>query len=118
MSTNRSYHLVNLLLFLFFVAVILASLLPPGQVDCQRLAAGLDCNGCGLSRSFHAILTGSDFPITVFGQRLFLFCAAQVIIRALVSFILKQGAKPKQVLIADASIFTLGMLYAFWPLTY
>lgn len=80
---------------------------------------GRPCVSCGLSHSFSLIVQGridEAYQWNLYGMRIFLFFAAQLILRVAFSiFYLKYPDTRKQLIIIDCIGSGIIFLVAFWP---
>ena len=80
---------------------------------------GLPCVSCGLSHSFSLIVRGridEAYQWNVYGMRIFLFFAAQLILRIAFSiFYIKYPDTRKQLILVDCVGSGIIFLVAFWP---
>jgi hypothetical protein len=80
---------------------------------------GQPCISCGLSHSFSLILRGKlgeALTWNIYGLRIFLFFALQLIMRIAFSVIWKKNAGiRKQVVVYDIGVSVLIFLISFWP---
>lgn len=80
---------------------------------------GRPCVSCGLSHSFSLIVQGridEAYQWNLYGMRIFLFFAAQLVLRVAFSiFYLKYPDTRKQLIIIDCIGSGIIFLVAFWP---
>ena len=122
---NEPYLIINI----FFAGVILLIFAYSGifspvkdnyPVACiHEKLTGETCISCGLSHSFSLIVRGrfeEAFRWNMYGMRIFLFFAAQLVLRAAFSiFYLKNSDTRKQLIIVDSIGSGIIFLLAFWP---
>lgn len=122
---NQPYLIINI----FFAGVILLVMAYSGifspvkgdyPVACihERLT-GEPCISCGLSHSFSLILRGKISEAlnwNIYGLRVFLFFASQLILRIAFSFFyMKNTGSRSQLIIMDSIGSSVIFLLAFWP---
>jgi hypothetical protein len=80
---------------------------------------GLPCVSCGLSHSFSLIVRGridEAYQWNVYGMRIFLFFATQLVLRISFSFFyIKYPDTRKQLILVDCIGSGIIFLMAFWP---
>jgi hypothetical protein len=80
---------------------------------------GLPCGSCGLSHSFSLIVRGKvaeAYQWNRYGMRIFLFFAAQLVMRVVFSIFYKRYTDTsKQLIIVDCVGSGIMFLIAFWP---
>ena len=122
---NEPYLIINI----FFAGVILlifaySGIFSPEKdnfpVSCiHEDLTGQPCISCGLSHSFSLIVRGrfgEAYQWNIYGMRIFLFFAAQLILRIAFSiFYVKYADTRKQLIIADCIGSGIIFLIAFWP---
>jgi hypothetical protein len=122
---NEPYLIINI----FFAGVILlifaySGIFSPAKdnypIACiHEKLTGESCISCGLSHSFSLIVRGrfeEAFRWNMYGMRIFLFFAAQLVLRAAFSiFYLKNSDTRKQLIIVDSIGSGIIFLLAFWP---
>ena len=122
---NEPYLIINI----FFAGVILLVFAYSGffspvrdnyPVTCiHEKLTGQTCVSCGLSHSFSLIVRGrvdEAYEWNRYGMRIFLFFAAQLIIRVAFSiFYMKYPDTRKQLIIIDCVGSGIIFLMAFWP---
>lgn len=122
---NEPYLLINII----FAGVILLVIAYSGifspdknlyPVECiHEKLTGLPCVSCGLSHSFSLIVRGrftDAFTWNIYGMRIFLFFALQLILRGAFSvFYLKYPDTRKQLIIVDCIGSAIIFLVSFWP---
>jgi hypothetical protein len=123
--SNESYLLINMI----FAGVILlifaySGIFSPDKdnypVTCiHEKLTGLPCVSCGLSHSFSLIVRGridEAYQWNIYGMRIFLFFAAQLILRVAFSiFYVRYPDTRKQLIIVDCIGSGIMLLVAFWP---
>jgi hypothetical protein len=129
---NREVKLRNdpyLIINIFFAGVILLILAYSGifspvkdnyPVGCiHEKLTGQPCISCGLSHSFSLIVRGrigEAYQWNPYGMRVFLFFAAQLVLRVAFSiFYLKYTDTSRQLIIVDCIGSAIVFLIAFWP---
>ena len=89
-------------------------------VQCvYKNATGTDCPTCGLTRAFHHILTGDlkkAYQLNALSLQLFLFFAAQLVIRLLLIFIPGLKNNATRCLKWDIIVSVVLFLCCFFPL--
>jgi hypothetical protein len=124
-SRNEPYLIINI----FFAGVILLIFAYSGffspDKDNYPLACihenltGQPCVSCGLSHSFSLIIRGrveAAYQWNRYGMRIFLFFAAQLVLRVAFSiFYLRYPDTRKQLIIVDCIGSGVIFLVAFWP---
>jgi hypothetical protein len=122
---NEPYLFINI----FFAGVIIlifaySAFFSPEKdnypVTCiHEKLTGEQCISCGLSHSFSLIVRGrinEAYSWNMYGMRVFLFFASQLVIRILFSFFyLKNSDTRQQLIITDCIGSGLIFLIAFWP---
>src|SRR5665647_3879010 len=122
---NEPYLIINI----FFAGVILLIFAYSGifspvrdnyPVACiHEKLTGEPCISCGLSHSFSLIVRGrvdEAYQWNPYGMRIFLFFAAQLVLRAAFSiFYLKYPDTRRQLIIVDCFGSGIIFLIAFWP---
>jgi len=122
---NEPYLFINI----FFAGVILlifaySGIFSPEKnnypVACiHEQLTGQPCISCGLSHSFSLIVRGrfeEAYQLNIYGMRIFLFFAAQLILRIAFSvFYLRYAGTRKQLIIVDCVGSGIIFLVAFWP---
>lgn len=122
---NEPYLIVNI----FLAGVILLIMIYSGffspekdnyPVTClHEKLTGEKCISCGLSHSFSLIMRGKfeeAYQWNIYGMRIFLFFAAQLVLRISFSiFYLKYPETRKQLIIIDCIGSGLILLISFWP---
>jgi hypothetical protein len=123
--SNEPYLIINI----FFAGVILLIIAYSGfyspekdsyPVIClhERLT-GQPCVSCGLSHSFSLIVRGriaEAYQWNLYGMRVFLFFASQLILRGAFSiFYMRYADTRKQLIITDSIGSGLIFLISFWP---
>jgi hypothetical protein len=122
---NEPYLIINMI----FAGVILLIIAYSGiftpekdtyPVTClHEKLTGEPCISCGLSHSFSLIVRGridEAFRWNLYGMRVFLFFASQLILRVAFSiFYLKYHDTRKQLIIIDSIGSGLVFLISFWP---
>jgi hypothetical protein len=85
----------------------------------HELITGKPCISCGLSHSFSLIVRGrveEAYEWNHYGMRIFLFFAAQLVLRvAFLLFYMKYNETRKQLIIFDSIGSGIIFLVAFWP---
>jgi hypothetical protein len=80
---------------------------------------GVPCVSCGLSHSFSLIVRGKFAEArlwNIYGMRVFLFFAIQLIMRVLFSLLyIKSEGIRKQLIFFDTAVSGIMLLVAFWP---
>jgi Protein of unknown function (DUF2752) len=124
-SRNEPYLIINM----FFAGVILLIFAYSGffspdkdnyPVTCiHEKLTGVPCVSCGLSHSFSLIVRGrveEAYQWNRYGMRIFLFFAAQLVLRVAFSiFYLKYSDTRKQLIIVDCIGSGIIFFVAFWP---
>ena len=124
-SRNEPYLIINM----FFAGVILLIFAYSGifspvrdnyPVACiHEKLTGEPCISCGLSHSFSLIVRGrvdEAYQWNPYGMRIFLFFAAQLVLRVAFSiFYLKYPDTRRQLIIVDCFGSGIIFLIAFWP---
>jgi hypothetical protein len=124
-SRNELYLIINM----FFAGVILLIFAYSGffspdkdnyPVTCiHEKLTGVPCVSCGLSHSFSLIVRGrveEAYQWNRYGMRIFLFFAAQLVLRVAFSiFYLKYSDTRKQLIIVDCIGSGIIFFVAFWP---
>ncbi len=122
---NEPYLIINI----FFAGVILLVFAYSGffspvrdnyPITCiHEKLTGQTCVSCGLSHSFSLIVRGrvdEAYEWNRYGMRIFLFFAAQLIIRVAFSiFYLKYPDTRRQLIIVDCFGSGIIFLISFWP---
>jgi hypothetical protein len=122
---NETYLFINI----FFAGVILlifaySGIFSPEKnnypVACiHEELTGQPCISCGLSHSFSLIVRGrfeEAYQWNIYGMRIFIFFAAQLILRIAFSvFYLRYADTRKQLIIVDCVGSGIIFLAAFWP---
>ena len=122
---NEPYLFINI----FFAGVILlifaySDIFSPEKnnypVACiHEKLTGQPCISCGLSHSFSLIVRGrfeEEYQWNIYGMRIFIFFAAQLILRIAFSvFYLRYAGTRKQLIIVDCVGSGIIFLVAFWP---
>jgi hypothetical protein len=122
---NETYLIINI----FFAGVILLILVYSGifspdkdnyPVIClHEKLTGEPCFSCGLSHSFSLIIRGrieEAYQWNLYGMRVFLFFAAQLILRVAFSiYYLKYPQTRSQLIITDCIGSVIIFLVSFWP---
>jgi hypothetical protein len=122
---NEPYLIINI----FFAGVILLIFAYSGffssdkdnyPVTCiNEKLTGVQCVSCGLSHSFSLIVRGrveEAYHWNHYGMRIFLFFAAQLVLRVAFSiFYLKYSDTRKQLIIVDCIGSGIIFFVAFWP---
>ena len=122
---NEPYLIINI----FFAGVILLIIAYSGffspekdnyPVTClHEKLTGEPCFSCGLSHSFSLIVRGKideAFQWNLYGMRVFLFFASQLILRVAFSiFYLRYPDTRKQLIIIDCIGSGMIFLISFWP---
>jgi hypothetical protein len=123
---NEPYIIINII----FAGVILlifaySGIFSPEKnnypvVCIHEKLTGQPCPSCGLSHSFSLIVRGrfdEAFTWNHYGFRIFLFFAAELVMRIAFSiFYLKYPDTRKQLITLDSAASILIFLLAFWPL--
>lgn len=123
--SNEPYLIINIV----FAGVILLILAYSGifspvkddyPVTCiHEKLTGIQCVSCGLSHSISYIVRGrinDAYNWNPYGMRIFLFFAAQLIIRIVFSvFYLRYRDTRRQLIIVDCIGSAIIFLFAFWP---
>jgi hypothetical protein len=122
---NEPYLIINILLAGVILLVFAYSgIFSPGKDDypvacIHEKLTGEPCISCGLSHSFSLILRGrinEACQWNVYGLRVFLFFASQIIMRMAFSvFYLKNTDTRKQLIIIDCIGSVIIFLLSFWP---
>jgi hypothetical protein len=122
---NEPYLIINIILAGASLLVIAYSVIfSPGKdnypVACiHEKLTGEPCVSCGLSHSFSLIVRGrinEAFQWNIYGMRVFLFFASQLILRMAFSvFYLKNPDTRKQLIIVDCIGSVIIFLISFWP---
>ena len=122
---NEPYLIINIILAGVILLVIAYSgIFSPEKdnypVTClHEKITGEECVSCGLSHSFSLIVRGridEAYQWNVYGMRVFLFFASQLILRMTFSlFYLKNPDIRKQLIIVDCIGSGLIFLLSFWP---
>jgi Protein of unknown function (DUF2752) len=124
-ARNEPYLIINM----FFAGVILLIFAYSGffspdkdnyPVTCiNEKLTGVPCVSCGLSHSFSLIVRGrveEAYHWNRYGMRIFLFFAAQLVLRVAFSiFYLKNPDTRKQLIIVDCIGSGIIFFVAFWP---
>jgi Protein of unknown function (DUF2752). len=124
-ARNEPYLIINM----FFAGVILLIFAYSGffspdkdnyPVTCiHEKLTGEPCVSCGLSHSFSLIVRGrveEAYHWNRYGMRIFLFFAAQLVLRVAFSiFYLKYPGTRKQLIIVDCIGSGIIFFVAFWP---
>ena len=122
---NEPYLIINI----FFAGVILLVFAYSGffspdkdnyPVTCvHEQLTGLPCVSCGLSHSYSLIVRGridEAYQWNRYGMRIFLFFAAQLVLRVAFSiFYLKYPDTRKQLIIVDYIGSGIVFIVSFWP---
>ncbi|MEI8226338.1 MAG: DUF2752 domain-containing protein [Bacteroidota bacterium] len=122
---NEPYLIINI----FFAGVILLIIAYSGffspekdnyPVTClHEKLTGEQCFSCGLSHSFSLIVRGridEAYRWNLYGMRVFLFFASQLILRLTFSILyLRYADTRKQLIITDCIGSGLIFLISFWP---
>ncbi len=122
---NEPYLIINIF-FAGVIALIFAysGIFSPEKdnypVTClHEQLTGEPCISCGLSHSFSLIVRGritEAYQWNLYGMRVFLFFASQLIIRILYSFFyLKNPETRRELIITDCVGSGIIFLIAFWP---
>jgi len=122
---NEPYLIINIF-FAGVIALIFAysGIFSPEKdnypVTCMHeQLTGEHCISCGLSHSFSLIVRGriaEAYDWNMYGMRVFLFFASQLIIRILYSFFyLKNPETRRELIITDCVGSGIIFLIAFWP---
>jgi hypothetical protein len=122
---NEPYLILNILFAGVIILIIIYSgIFSPDQnnypvVCLHEKVTGKPCFSCGLSHSFSLIVRGrinEAFQWNIYGMRVFLFFASQLILRIVFSFYyLKNTAVQKQLIIIDSIGSGILFLITFWP---
>lgn len=122
---NEPYLIINII-FAGVILLIIAysGLFSPDKdnfpVTCiHEQLTGQPCVSCGLSHSFSLIVRGriqEAYTWNLYGMRIFLFFALQLILRAAFSvFYLKYPDTRRQLILTDCIGSGIIFLVAFWP---
>ena len=122
---EKSYLIINIifagvLLLIFAYSGFFSPEKDNYPVTCiHEMLTGEPCISCGLSHSFSLIVRGriaEAYKWNSYGMRIFLFFAAQLILRIAFSiFYLKYPDTRKQLIIVDCTGSGVVFLVAFWP---
>lgn len=122
---NEPYLLINIILTGVIVAIMIYSgIFSPEKNDypvaCfHERITGLPCASCGLSHSFSFIVRGrisEAYQANVYGVRIFLFFAAQLIFRPVFSLTwYKNKTMRQQVINYDIAASVILFIIAFYP---
>lgn len=122
---NEPYLIINII-FAGVIILILAysGIFSPEKdnypITCiHEKITGEPCVSCGLSHSLSLIVRGriaEAYRWNVYGMRIFLFFAAQLILRATFSFFyIRYPHTRRQLIITDSTGSGIIFLLAFWP---
>jgi hypothetical protein len=122
---NEPYLIINII-FAGVIILILAysGIFSPEKdnypITCiHEKITGEPCVSCGLSHSLSLIVRGriaEAYRWNVYGMRIFLFFAAQLILRATFSFFyIRYPHTRRQLIITDSTGSGIILLLAFWP---
>jgi hypothetical protein len=122
---NESYLTINtifagVILLIFAYSGIFSPVRDNYPVMCiHEKLTGLPCVSCGLSHSFSLIVRGKlaeAYQWNQYAMRIFLFFAAQLILRVAFSIFYKRYTDTrKQLIIVDCVGSGIMFLVAFWP---
>lgn len=122
---NKSYLIINtifagVLLLIFAYSGIFSPVKDNYPVVCiHEKLTGEPCVSCGLSHSFSLIVRGKvaeAYQWNHYGMRIFLFFAAQLILRVAFSFFYRRYTDTrKQLIVVDCVGSGIMFLIAFWP---
>jgi hypothetical protein len=122
---NEPYLIINMILAGVILLVIAYSGIFSPEKDSYPVTClhekltGEPCVSCGLSHSFSLIVRGridEAFRWNLYGMRVFLFFASQLILRVAFSvFYLKNPNTRKQLIVVDCIGSGLIFLISFWP---
>jgi len=123
--TGEPYLLINIILagvivLIFAYSGIFSPVRDNYPVVCiHEKLTGQPCISCGLSHSFSMIVrgkVGEALTWNIYGLRIFLFFALQLVMRVVLSAIwIRNPGIRKQIVVYDASVSGLVFLIAFWP---
>jgi hypothetical protein len=122
---NEPYILINIILAGVIVLIVAYSgIFSPEKNDypvvcIHEKLTGEPCISCGLSHSFSLIVRGrisEAYEWNMYGMRVFLFFASQLILRIYFSIVyMKNAWVRKYQIITDSAGSALIFLLAFWP---
>jgi hypothetical protein len=122
---NEPYILINIILAGVIVLIVAYSgIFSPEKNDypvvcIHEKLTGEPCISCGLSHSFSLIVRGrisEAYEWNMYGMRVFLFFASQLILRIYFSIVyMKNAWVRKYLIITDSAGSALIFLLAFWP---
>jgi hypothetical protein len=122
---NDPYLLINIILTGVIIAIMIYSgIFSPDKdsypiVCLHKRITGLPCASCGLSHSFSYLVRGritEAYQANVYGMGIFLFFAAQLLMRPVFSVIyLKNESFRKAIIPYDIAISLLLFAIAFYP---
>ena len=122
---NESYLIINtifagVILLIFAYSGIFSPVRDNYPVMCiHEKLTGVPCVSCGLSHSFSLIVRGKiaeAYQWNQYAMRIFLFFAAQLILRVAFSIFYKRYTDTrKQLIIVDCVGSGIMFLFAFWP---
>jgi hypothetical protein len=122
---NEPYIIINFIFAgIIFLVFAYSAIFSPDKnnypvVCIHEKITGEPCFSCGLSHSFSLITRGKiaeAYSWNPYGMRVFLFFAAQLIMRIVYSFIwIKSPGTRQQLIIFDSAGSFIIFLMAFWP---
>ena len=122
---NEPYLIINIIFAgVIFMIIAYSGIFSPEKdnypVTClHEKVTGEKCFSCGLSHSFSLIVRGKigeAYQWNIYGMRVFLFFASQLILRVVFSlFYLRYTDTRKQLIIIDSAGSALIFLISFWP---
>jgi hypothetical protein len=122
---KEPYRIINMIfagviLLIFAYSGIFSPVKDNYPVICiHEKLTGIPCVSCGLSHSFSLIVRGKiaeAYQWNHYGMRIFLFFAAQLILRVAFSLFYKRYSDTrKQLIIVDCVGSGVMFLFAFWP---
>lgn len=119
---DKPYLTINIVFAIIIFAMMAYSFInspDDGEypVPCvHEILTGQPCVSCGLSHSFSLILRGrTDEALqwNRYGMRIFMFFIVQLVARVFFSWMWIKVGKP--VVVVDAVLSSLFLIYSFWP---
>lgn len=95
--------------------MLASAFLPDGTVVCMWSENGMQCTGCGITRSFRHIL-GLDPKaiVTIAGKSVFGFIIVQVVLRSMSWMLVSDREGIPTILLLDAMLSAISLLLGFW----
>jgi hypothetical protein len=120
---KESYIRINLILAGIIACIMLYSGIFSAEKENHPIPClytkltGVTCPGCGLSRSFSAMIRGEFVKAKIYnsnGPKIFIFFAIELILRIVINLsLLKKTRLPSYIWISDSAIAIILFIYCF-----